>query len=534
MLDASSQPWTLPPDPASGVGKKLAIRPFDAGETDNNSGVFLARDVPNAVIAQHVSDGDASVEQATLCDLVQERVLGSARLPDGCTVLALSPDGKEMAVALGGSEGAQVAIWNWGADATCSESATRLEGEARRTIKRAAYLAPARLLVQEKLGKTRVYDTGTGKVEHLLDIEDSQWPAISPGGRWFTTYDESNSNVRFHESSTGAIVGTLGPLQGEAARFASSAFSPDGERFALVLSRPEQRQQTVLCWDVNAGEQLAEFQIPYASAVASEEDVVWWCGSDHLMFGQRLYRLEVGGCVWCYTNVAPAGLCRGHPWITVRDSGRKCLLLADLPRSGDLAVIDEKISSTWAMLQAGDALRVEVRGGERAPTARLERRVSRTVGERLKSKGYRLDSYAAMCLRVTALEETEGEPLEYRDSWWMERASVPNTLFCLKLELIDPKGATRWEVQCEVPMPEEVRVRDPVYENGVIEEVREKHWEAAIDLLEGLEFPDPFQKSALENGFGFTDIRVRSARATRDAAPYLPRSTWFNRRTFDK
>jgi hypothetical protein len=116
----------------------------------------------------------------------------------------------------------------------------------------------------------------------------------------------------------------------------------------------------------------------------------------------------------------------------------------------------------------------------------------------------------------------------------MKRASVPNTLFCLKLALIDRQGATRWESQCEVPMPEEVRVRDPVYENGVIEEVREKHWEAAIDLLEGLEFPDPFQKSALENGFGFTDIRVRSARATRDAAPYLPRSTWFNRRTFDK
>ncbi len=512
--------WSLAPDPMPPQSGQFQARAVDLGEAKDRP-ILIARDAPRAIVTQVDRGGLKVPAHVTVFDLVSARAIATAEIPNGSRVVAVSHDGNSMVVAppVSGSPRNVFNVWNLNGNTAQPGPTVPLAGDDSGSVKRAWYVTADQLLVQPDSGKTRLYDLRTQQPRYTLDVESSTWPAVSPGGKWLVTCDRERI-VRFYDSATGKVVCTLGPVGEAFGLFGGASFSPDGRRFLLVLTVGGMCRRA-FCWDMESGQRIAQLEIPYEQIGQRDEVPVWWCAKEYLVIGSHLCHLGMGLCYRRYANRPLGYLAQGRLWIDVQDCGHSCLVPAEIPLPNDRVTIQKDIQNFRPLLQRGDALRVEIRGADRAPRAAFPGELSSRVRQRLEKVGYRPTSQAPFCLQVSITEHEEGPAAEYE--WWGGNANrqaftVPNRILCLTLELLDSRGAVKWKDDDNFRLPGRgfpfsVNKGDPATQ------LLNERWDSLISSMESYDFPSVLYDQDNVDSVDVTQINLAALTAQTDHEP---------------
>lgn len=514
--------WSLAPDPIPPQSGQFQARAVDLGEAKDRP-VLIARDAPRAIVTQVDRDGLKVPAHVTLFDLVSARAIATAEIPNGSRVVAVSHDGNSMVVAppASGSPRNVFTVWKWSGNTAQPGTAVPLAGGDSGSVKRAWYVTADQLLVQPDFGKTRLYDLRTGQPRYTLEVDTSTWPAVSPGGKWLATCNLERI-IRFYDSSTGKVVCTLDPAGEAFGLFGGASFSPDGRRFLLILTMGGMGRRA-FCWDMESGQRIAQLEIPYERIGERDEVPVWWCTADYLVIGSHLCHLGMGLCYRRYANRPLGYLAQGRLWIEVQDCGHSCLVPAEIPLPNDRVAIQKNIQNFRPLLQRGDALRVEIRGADRAPRAAIPGELASHVKQQLEKAGYRPATQAPFCLRVSITEYEDGPAAEYR--WWggkpnRQAFTVPNRILRLTFELFDSRGAVKWKDDDNFRLPGQgfpfsVNKGDPATQ------LLNERWDSLVSSTERYDFPSVLYDQDIVDSVDATQINLAALTAEADHEPSL-------------
>jgi WD40 repeat protein len=238
-------------------------------------------------------------------------VFGAAEVPVGC--VAFSADGKRLALGCGGTNTPFFDVLIW--DAATDRQLTRLKGHTR-PVRAAAWSGDGRLLASAaEDGTVRLWEAHSLKGRHELTGAAGPLLAVvfTPDGTRLAA-GGTDGRVRVWDARTGRLVYAL---EGRGGNVLALAFSPNGKRLAAGLANG-----TVPVWDVESG------TLAFTLRGSGEASSLAWSpeGSRLAVGGKTAWLYDASGPQEHHTVVWPPD---GGVLVGLSPDGRRGLRMVD-------------------------------------------------------------------------------------------------------------------------------------------------------------------------------------------------------------
>jgi hypothetical protein len=288
-----------------------------------------------------------------------------------------------------------------------------------------------------------VWDAAKGTEVYRVAHNSANPLLLSPGGKYLVQH--SGLWLRFFHAADGRHAGSLGPLSADFLSLAAIAFSPDGKSIAALFNAPIGMEDTLAVFDAKDGKLVHAIETPRYSPS------VQWVSEDYLLAGQYLVSLKRAMTVWKYQGLpALVQAFDARAWFAAQTGSEHYLTAAAVPSQDVESKIDAFVAANQPVLQAGDAVGLEVSVAGQSAPADLQQRLTDAFRGKLSATGYQIAEGGAFRLRVAVTEKDLGQPLEYRSfGSGGGTLQVPNRRVACQAAFVDSGGKPIWEISTE-------------------------------------------------------------------------------------
>lgn len=438
--------WSVQPDPAHGLDKKLLPKPLELKPTaakleaavlsnaEAARGVILysnsnsnsqnrrpattdaarkARDKiaskkKKEAAAPPAGDQPSAPNWLEVIDLADGKPIKSVDVPFAADLLALSPDGTRVLLRLKDGE-SRLDVWSVETDEHVvawrpyqSEKQTRDQ-----KIKAAGFIDSEHVLTINAEDKLVLWELPSCKATYVM--EKVRNAGISPNRRYLAL--SNGKAYRLFESLTGEAKGDF-VLEGGAP--AAAAFHPDGSRFAATFN--DFQGDRFICWNLQDGKVETEFYIPQAGRT------MHWCGDKHLLLdNDKLISLDHKMIVWRYQ--LPSGVHifdspDARHWFLTSSAGRNSsihLAAASLPDSQTVAKLRSADPKPDLIVGPGTKLSIRFNFTSKHPTrTTLDQDVYKNLLDKFAKNDVSVAEGQSLTLYVSMAQRNTGKTNEFQ------------------------------------------------------------------------------------------------------------------------
>ncbi len=332
-------------------------------------GMVASADGKHAAVGYNTDEPrPLGVTRLVMVDLEKGKTVGSATSPGLLAPLALSDDGTQVLMKrdeFGFGKSDRLEVWSVNGSAITKGISFFPYDDAQngdRDIKWAACLPGDRALTLSNKGKLVLWNLASAKAVYSLVIQDGTTPGLSPDRKLlaFTTGKE----LGILDIEAGAVLGLK-----EAANtpFAALAFSPSGQKFAVVA------MDKLWAFDTATGAMKTEMLL--TGTYTNNE--LQWTDEDHVLVGhQFLLDLPNQVKLWHYQGAERASAIGSTTLFLLQNNHQSpgALIAAQLPQPAVKTVLTRAMADpNFFVLKAGSTVRVSVNGlsdaGQQGPVA---------------------------------------------------------------------------------------------------------------------------------------------------------------------